>query len=172
MRRGMTLIELIVTIPLIVAVLTVMASFFPKLLTDIPKIQRAAHVHRGLAHMLRTVQTDVDTALALPESFGDKTAGESVLLIRLPDGVIFYEVNADGIVRNELSGADGEGTRTNSWSLPAAKVSFQLWEREGEVSAVAVRTAVALRVRGRNVDKLANTQVYFLSALPSVRETP
>ena len=54
MRRGMTLVELLVTIPMITAVSVVMAAFFPGVLRDTPRIQRATHVHRGLTHVLRT----------------------------------------------------------------------------------------------------------------------
>ncbi len=171
MRRGMTLVELVVTIPMITAVSVVMAAFFPGVLRDTPRIQRATHVHRGLTHVLRTIQTDMDAAVALPESSGEQAAGDSVLLIRLPDGVVSYEVSGERIVRKELSsGAEGRGMQTRNWSLPHAKMKFQLWRRDGQVHAVAVYTAVGLRTRGRDEDKLANTRVYFLAALPSIRE--
>ena len=82
-----------------------------------------------------------------------------------------YEVSGERIVRKELSsGADERGMRTRNWSLPHAKMKFQLWRRDGQVHAVAVYTAVGLRTRGRDEDKLANTRVYFLAALPSIRE--
>jgi type II secretory pathway pseudopilin PulG len=167
----MTLVELIATLPIMIAVSVVMAAFFPGLLMDTPKIQRATHVHRGLTHVLRTVQTDMDAAVALPESFGERTAGASVLLIRLPEGVVSYEVSGDKIVRNELTtGADERSPQTRNWSLPHARMKFQFWRRDGEVHAVAVYTAVGLRTRGDSEDKLANTRVYFLAALPSIRE--
>ena len=172
-RRGMTLIELLGTIPLLLVAIAVSAVLYPVLLQDIPNLQRVFNDHGGLEDVLRRVGRDVDAAMSLPESHGGQTAGEKLLLIALPDGVVCYRV-ADGlIVREELfAGADGEARRTDTWSLPRAKMSFGRWRRGGAAFAVDVHTAVRYRMRNRVEDRLANTHVFHLAALGGRRAEP
>ena len=171
MRRGMSLIELLAVLPMLLAVMLVFSGLFYTSLEDVPKLQQVANVNGVLSHMLERLQRDVDEAESLPESASGKTAGEKLLLIRSPSGVIYYEVKAGEIIREDLTAeAARETKRTYTWPVPGAKVSFRKWQSSGSPYAVEVRHAVEYSKQKYSEDKLANTRVFYLASIPGQRE--
>ena len=169
-RKGTTLIEILVLLPLMMAFMVVMGSIFPQLMRETPKIQRAVQTHRGLTHVLRRLQDDTDSAESFLESFGDLVAGEERLLIRLPDRVICYEVSKDTIVQSEILSPSEKARQTNAWSLRGVRMRFALRRKNGAPYAVEVRTSVQYEGRGRILEKLANTHVLFPHATSLARK--
>lgn len=172
-RRGMTLVELLASLPLIAAVLVLVSALFPALMRDVPAIQRVVETHSGVGHVLKAIRRDVDQAVALPAAAAGKSAGDSTLLIELPDAMVCYQVDQGEITRREIqAGRDKPGPVTNSWSLPGVKISFQLWRGDGRVLAVQIRTAVEHTAKGKVSEKLANTHLLFVGVLQPVEEKP
>ena len=172
-RRGMTIVELLATFPLLLAAMAVAERVYPVLLQDVPNLQHAFNDHGGLEDAIRRVGRDVDAAVSLPDSHAGQTAGEKLLLIGLPDRVACYRVLDGLIVREELPAVgDGEARRTDTWSLPRAKMSFGRWRRADAAFAVEVHTAVRYRMRNRVEDRLANTHVFHLASLGGRRAQP
>jgi len=165
-RRGMTLVETLAVIPMMAAVAALFTSLFAPLVREVPKLQRTVQVSQGIQHMLRYLRRDIDSAVGLPRQVGELSAGDSLLLVRLPDRTVCYRVEQERVVCTNV-GADGrEAARPrNDWSLPKARISFSLWPADGPAYAVEVRSAVACATQGHTYDKLANSHVFFLGTL-------
>ena len=171
MRRGMSLIEVLALIPMLLAVMLVYSGLFYASLDDVPKLQQVAHVNGVLSHMLQRLQQDMDAAESLPKSASGRTAGEKLLLIRLASGVICYEVSDGEITREELpDGGNRQTKRPQKWTVPEAKVSFHRWQSSGSAYAVEVRRAVEYRKQEYSEDKLVNRHVLYLASMPGSRE--
>ena len=171
MRRGMSLIEMLAVLPMLLAVMLVFSELFYTFFEDVPKLQQVANVNGVLSHMLQRLQRDVDEAASLPESASGKIAGEKLLLIRSPSGVICYEIKSGEIIREDLMAkAARETKRTYTWPVPGAKVSFHRWQSSGSTYAVEVCHAVEYSKQKYTEDKLANSQVFYLASMPGHRE--
>ena len=166
---GFTLLELLAVLPMLAAISLVAGVLFVPLVSEVPKMQKIVNQQSGITNMLRSIESDVDLAKALPDSYAGKGFTEKQLLIQLSSGIICYRISNGEILRLKLE-ADGKSDKTENWDLPDAKISFSRM-REGKDSyAVEVRTAVVYSNKGQKEDKLANTHVFFLSAVPGKLE--
>jgi hypothetical protein len=52
------------------------------------------------------------------------------------------------------------------WSIPHAKVQWQLARKDDKAYAVEVKTYIEYEVRGHRQEKMANSYRYFVGALP------
>ncbi len=171
MRRGFSLLELLVLLPLLGVVGVIAGSMFPALVRDVPKLQQVVYQNDRISTVLRCIRRDVDAAEALPDHYAGKTAGPKRLLIKLDHAVICYEIREDEIVKEQLGpDAASPPRRIECWTLPDAKVHFERWDRSGAAFAVEIHTAVEFTTHGHTLDKLANTHVFYLSAVPRFRE--
>jgi len=164
-HRGVTLVELLATLPLMAAVLVVISVLFPRVVRDVPSLYRVVQTGDGISHLARAIREDVDAGIAMPPRAVAKTAGSGILLIQLSKRTICYEIDRDEVIRTEMSPDGSESKITNSWSLPKAEISFHLWRSDGRAYAVEMRSGVKYVTQGRTEDKLVNTRVYFLGAL-------
>ena len=171
MRRGMSVIEIVAMIPILMSVMLLFSGLFYASLEDVPKLQQVAHTNGVLSHMFGRLQRDIDAAESLPTSaFGNK-ANEKLLLIKLPDTTVSYKIKDSEIVRQELaSGRARQDNATSSWPAPGAKVSFHRWQSSGGTYAVEVRRAVEYTKHGCIEEKLANSHVFYLACIPGYRE--
>jgi type II secretory pathway pseudopilin PulG len=168
-RHGFTLLELLAVIPMLAAISLVVGILFVPVVSEVPKMQNVVNQQSGITDMLRSIESDVDLAKALPDSYAGKLFTEKQLLIELSSEIICYSVSNGEILRFKLK-ADGKSDKTENWDLPDAKVSFSRM-REGKDSyAVEVHTAVVYSNKGQKENKLANTHVFFLSAVPGKLE--
>jgi len=168
MRRGFSLLEMIVVLPLLAAVTAIIAGLFPVLVRNVPSLWDTVNQQAGLTHMLSRLRKDVDAADGLPLSAAGRTADERLLLLELHGGVVCYRAADGAIIREELH-SDRWATPSDTWSLPKAKVSFTRWPG-GDAQAVEVRTAVKYVTQGRSEEKLANSHVFYLAAMPGRKE--
>jgi type II secretory pathway component PulJ len=190
MRKGFTLIELLVLIVVIPFVLVIIDGLFRTLLTDIPWSCRIVQENTTVLNMLEQLHQDIDKAKGLPKSSAGHTASDEMLLIKLADGVICYQIEDGQVLRRKLtdtresSAPDsaitfGESLRRSLarsthagnagqkrvWSVPNARVKWTVWTKDGEGYAVETRTYIEHEIRRRTEKKLANSHVYFLRAL-------
>ena len=171
MRRGISLIEILAAIPILMAVMLVFSGLFYASLEDVPKLQQVAHTNGVLSHMIQRLQQDVDAAESLPKSAFGTNANETLLLLRLSDGTVSYEIQDGEIIREELaSDRDRQEKASSRWPVPGAKVSFHRWQSSGGAYAIEVRRAVEYTKQGHSEEKLVNSHVLYLDNMPGHRE--
>lgn len=163
-RRGVTLVELLTIIPMLLAVMAIIATLTPTLTKDIPALGRAVQTQRQLTGVFQRIERDVDSAVSLPDSAGGKQAGPATLLLQTPRAVICYEFADGRLTRFELS---AQALPPQVWQMPNAAVVWKRGSEGAAPTAVEMRTAVRMNIGCRNVERLAISHVYFLHALPA-----
>ncbi len=103
MRKGFTLTELVVVIIILPFVLFLLDGLFATLLTEIPRSCRMAQQGSMLLGLLEQMHRDVGEAKALPAEFAGRTAGDKLLLVELPEGVIGYQIEEGRVTRSKLT---------------------------------------------------------------------
>lgn len=167
MRKAFTIVELLVVMVVFASVSVALAALFTTLITDIPKSYRVVQENTSLLSMLRQMRKDIDKAKALPPSFAGHTTGDELLLIELPDDMICYQLKNGEVLRRKLANVQkGRDEDTKVWLIPHAKIEWQLAGDDDNAYAVEVKTHIEYQVRGHRQKKLANSYLYFLSALP------
>jgi prepilin-type N-terminal cleavage/methylation domain-containing protein len=165
MRKGFTLVELLVVIIILPSVMLVLDGLFSTLIRDIPRSYRVVQENTSLLSMLDQMQQDIDKAKGLPESFGEYTTSNKLLLIELAESTICYQLKDGRVLRRKLTDTQqGSGEETKAWSVPHAKVEWQVWRKDSSDYAVEVRTHIAHKVRGHWEKKMANSHLYFVDA--------
>jgi prepilin-type N-terminal cleavage/methylation domain-containing protein len=166
MRKGFTLVEILVVIIVLPFVFIALDGLFKTLITDIPKSYPVVQENTSLLNMLEQMRQDIDKAKTLPESFAEHTTSDELLLIELKDGVICYKITNGQVIRSKLSQTqqtDPEETR--SWSLPRAKIQWKVCKKNGKGHAVEIKTHIDYKYRGHWKKKMANSHLYFVGAL-------
>jgi len=175
MRKAFSLVELLAVMVVFAAVSVALAALFTTIITDIPKSYRVVQENTSLLSVLGQMRKDIDVAKGLPESFAGYTTDDELLLIELPDGMICYQLKkVEGarkmrtrVLRRRLTDAQEDGAEdTKVWSVPHARVEWQLAGGDGKAYAVEVRTHIEYEVRGHRQKKMANSYLYFVGALP------
>jgi len=166
MRKGFTLVELLIVVIVLPFMMLVLDDFFRTLIKDIPQSYRTVQENTSLLSMLEHMQKDIDRAKGLPESFGEHISGDRLLLIELPEGMICYQLKDEKVLRHKLT----DNQRSNSlgqtvWSVPHAKVEWQVWRKDRGGYAVEVKTHIEHKIRGEHWEKkMANSHLYFVGA--------
>ncbi len=181
MRKGFTLVELLVVVFVLPFMMLVLDDLFRTLIKDIPRSYQVVQENASLLSMLEHMQKDIDRAKGLPESFGEYTTGDKLLLIELAEGMICYQLKDEKArqrrvlnrtqrcwVRRKLTdnqqSAPG-GLEQTVWSVPHAKVEWQVWRKDGHGYAVEVKTHIEHKIRGEHWEKkMANSHLYFVGA--------
>ena len=168
MRKGFTLVEMLVVIIVLPFVMLVLDGLFSTLIRDIPRSYRVMQENTSLLSMLEQMQQDIDKAKGLPESFDEYTTSNKLLLIELAEGMICYQLKDDKartVRRSSLaSRVTGDESRITVWSIPHAKVEWQVWRKDGGGYAVEVKTHIEHKVQGHWEKKMANSHLYFVGA--------
>jgi len=184
MRKGFTLVEVLVVIIVLPFMMLVLNDFFRTLIKDIPRSYRTVQENSSLLSMLDQMQKDIDKAKGLPESFGEYTTGDKLLLIELAEGMICYQLKDEKALTvrrlSLVSRVTGDESRITVWSIPHAKVEWQVWRKDRSVRqlhsnqrrpdgsgyAVEVKTHIEHKIRGEHWEKkMANSHLYFVGAL-------
>lgn len=171
MRKGFTLVELLIVIIVLPFVMIVLDGLFSTLLRDIPRSYRVMQENTSLLSMLDQMQQDINKAKGLPESFDGHTTNDEMLLIELADSVICYQLKDEKILRRTLTDnkqSYGLLTESNAleqkvWSAPHAKVQWKVWRKGTNGYAVDVKTYIEYKVQGHLQKKMANSHLYFVS---------
>ncbi len=168
MRKGFTLVEMLVVIIVLPFVILVLDGLFSTLIRDIPRSYRVMQENTSLLSMLEQMQQDIDKAKGLPESFDEYTTSNKLLLIELAEGMICYQLKDDKartVRRSSLaSRVTGDESRITVWSMPHAKVEWQVWRKDGGGYAVEVKTHIEHKIQGHWQKKMVNSHLYFVGA--------
>jgi len=171
MRKGFALVEILVVVFLLSIVSVCLAGLFTALIMDIPRSYQVIQENTSVLDMLRQMQKDIDGAKELPESFGEYVTDDKHLLIESADAVFCYQLKDDEVLRRRLTVAQGDSTEdTAVWSVPHARVEWQVWKKNGKGYAVEVRTHIEHKVRGHLEKKMANSHLCFVGAFPEALE--
>jgi len=166
MRKGFTLIEILVIVIVTPFVFLIFDGLFRTLLSDIPWSWRIAQENTTMLSMLDQLQQDMDAAKGLPESFGAYTADDKLLLIELPNAVLCYQLKDGKVVRQRFAGTDGSKPEAEkAWSLPNAEITWRPWVRNGKRYAVETSAHIERSARGQWKKKMAHSRLYFVGAL-------
>lgn len=165
MRKGFTLVEILVVIMILPFVMIALDGLFKTLVTDIPQSYRVVQENTSLLNMLEQMQQDFDKAKALPESFAEHTTSDELFLIELKDGVICYKITSGRVIRSKLSQTQQDGAEeTKTWLLPHANIQWQVRQDNGKRYAVEMKTYIGYKQRIHLQKKMANSHLYFVGA--------
>jgi len=166
MRKGFTLVEMMVVIIILPFVLVLLDGLFGTILTEIPRSWRTAQQSTTLLNLLEQIHQDIEEAKGLPAEFAGHAAGDELLLVELPDAIVGYRIEEGQVTRSKLTGAPpGEVEQKRVWSVPNSKIEWQVWQKDDSRYAVEVETHVEFKVLGRLEKKMARVHVFFVGAL-------
>jgi prepilin-type N-terminal cleavage/methylation domain-containing protein len=169
MRRGYSLVELLVAMAVFSIVSIVMSKLFITIISDIPRSYRIVQENTSVLNMLEQMHDDVDLAKRLPKSFAEYTTDKDLLLIELPSGIVCYQLKDGRVFRRRLPAAEDQED-TKVWSVPNAKIEWQVHRNNGAGYAVEVKTHIEHNVRARSEEKMAGSYLYFAGAFRKVSE--
>lgn len=166
MRKGMTLVEVLIVMVVLPFVAVAFDVLFRSTLSDIPRSTRLVQENTSLLNMLEQMRHDIGAAKAMPESSGQYTAGEGLLLIEIADGVLGYQLKDGKVLRYRLTGRQEEQEENaRVWSLPDSQVQWRTWRKDGRGYAVEVRTSIRYKLRSKYQQRMANSHLYFLGTI-------
>ena len=165
MRKGFTLIEVLLVVVVTPILAVALSGMFRVLARDVPQGVRLLQQNTSVLDMLQNVRRDVDRAVALPERCQDVQADDRTLLVELPEGTVSYEFRTGEIVRTALNAAGTAASDERLWRVPKAVVTWKPWKQGDTVYAVEAHTAVQQRIRGKLYSKFTNSHVFFLQGL-------
>lgn len=171
MRRGYSLVELLVAMAVFSIVSIVVSKLFTTIISDIPRSYRIVQENTSVLNMLEQMHEDIDLAKGLPESFAEYTTDKDLLLIELPNGVVCYQLKDGRVLRCNLSTyKEDHEEAAKVWSVPNAKIEWQVHRNNGAGYAVEVKTHIEDNVRSRSEEKMAGSHLYFAGAFRKVAE--
>jgi prepilin-type N-terminal cleavage/methylation domain-containing protein len=166
MRKGMTLVEVLIVMVVLPFAAVAFDVLFRSTLSDIPRSTRLVQENTSLLNMLEQMRQDMGAAKAMPESSGQYTAGEGLLLIEITDGVLGYQLKDGKVLRYRLAGRQEEQEENaRVWSLPNSQVQWRTWRKDGNGYAVEVRTSIRYKLRSKYQQRMANSHLYFLGTI-------
>jgi len=162
-RKGFTLTEMLAVMVVLAIISFALAGVFTTLITDIPRSYRIIQTNTTVLDMLERMHRDINAAKGLPGSFGQYATNEGLLLIEKDDGVISYQVKNDKVLRCNLTAAEnGDVNDMSIWSVPHAKIKWQIWRENDKGYAVSIKTQIEHKVRDNWERKMANSHLYFV----------
>ena len=162
-RKGYLLNEVIIMLGVFTVVMLMSAKPLRMTIVDIPQMNRDFQANVSVLHMLRRLQSDIETAVSLPDSIGTLQSGDDILLIASGDGVISYRLSEDKVARNKvITGRDVDIQNMETWNIPHADIIWKVWKSSGTGYAAEVTTSIKRKVSGNWQKKLKNSHVYFV----------
>ncbi|MBC8470697.1 MAG: hypothetical protein H8D56_14590 [Planctomycetes bacterium] len=167
MRKGFSLVEVLTVVIVLPFIMIVLDGLFRTLIKDIPRSYQVVQANTSLLSMLREMQKDIDKAKGLPETYNEYTAGDKMLLIDLPEGMICYQLKDDKVLRYNLTdNQPNNALQQKVWSVPNAKIQWKVWRNNTSGYAAEVQTHIEYKIRGKHLEKkMANSHLYFVGAL-------
>jgi type II secretory pathway component PulJ len=165
MRKGFSLIELIVIIAILPFIMITINRLFASMFTDIPKSWNTIQDNTVLLNMLDQMERDIDKAKDLPQSIDEYTADDEPLLIEQANSVIHYQRKGKYIYRYEFTDGKKNPEQTRYWFLPNTKITWQVRRENGKNYAVEIRHNVEYKLRGHLLKKMQNSRLFYAGIL-------
>jgi len=164
MRKASALIELVVVMAILAVIMLACAKPLKTLVSTIPQTSRDFQTNSVMLGMLRELQDDIEHSNGLLEYATDEKIGHNMLLIETGSGIVCYELG-DGEVTKTTSVADEQlPQNSQTWSLPHAKINWNLRNHDGRACAVELTTSIECMVSGMQKKKLRNSYIYFVGS--------
>jgi len=179
MRKGLSLVEVLVVIAAVFLISVPLARLSTATLRDIPACRRMIETNTTILNAIEQIRKDVNAAKKFPESFGTYTANGETLLIELENETVLYQLKDGRILRQKFTktGTDTEKEIT-TWRVPNGGIQWRLWRRNGRRGApqtrnrafgdpgyaVEIKTWIEQKSLGRLEKKMANSYLYFAGA--------
>ena len=163
MRKGFSLIEILIVIMTVPVVMLVVYRVFHEMAIDIPRGVALVSQHGRLLGVVESLHDDIDRATALSLEDLPQTEGVPVLLIEQPGRQVRYALLEEGI-RRAASGdiLDPNVPAEREWLLPKANIAWHLWRQGNAVVALRVDTSMT---HGRHQkSKFQNTHLFFIGS--------
>ena len=166
MRKGFSLVELLVVVIVLPFVFLLFDGLFKTIIGEIPMSVRLTHENTSLLSVLGHIRQDIDRAKGLPKSFAGQTSSDHVLLIELEEGVIYYQLKDGQVFRHKLKDTpQGKAEEPRIWPIPHANIQWKVWERNGQGYAVETNTHLEYGRKGQWKQKMAQSHLYFVGAI-------
>ncbi len=163
MRKGFSLIELIVIIAILPFVFIVIDGLITTMFSDIPRSIKTIQDNSILLDMAEQLQEDIDAAKDLPQSIDGYTAGNELLFIKLADSVIHYRLKDGQVLRYGFAENQQQiPEETRLWSMPDTKIKWHVHRQNGKGYAVEVENHTEYVQKGHLIKKMANSHIYFV----------
>ena len=166
MRRGFSLIEMIVVVCTLPLFLVLVSPVFILFNREIPRSTHLVIEQGTVLEVLDQIRRDVDQAKALPRSHGQWSTDERTLLIDKADCAVLYRVAEGKVRRDVIAPGGGPPEPAGEWALPNVSIRWVLWQEGSNAQAVEVHSHMIYRLRTRDQERLANTHVFFLLGSP------
>ena len=165
MRKGFSLIELLILIMTIPILMVFIDRFFGTLISQTPRIWNNVQQNTTLINMLGQLQNDIDKATDFPESKADFTSSDKLLLIEQPDALIGYEFGDKKIVRKILTGSLENASRQKTWVLPDAKIEWKIFKKNGKGYCLEFHNRIEYPKSNGLENQMPNSHLFFIGAL-------
>ena len=162
MRKGFTMVEMLIVIMTLPLVAVAADKLFRELIVDAPHTLDVVSQNDSVVRMLIRLQEDVGRATGVLPAYEGHVGDEQLLLLRIGDQVVGYKKNQDRIERHELSQPDQLDGIAYLCVAPQASVDWSLWPSEDSPSAVKVHTSIQHRRSLKQ--KLASNYLFFVGA--------
>lgn len=165
MRKGFTLIEVLLMIMTIPVLFFVLSGLFNTLLTDVPRSWREVQQNTIVLNALDQMHQDIDEAIELPESYEDYTSNSELLLIKKMDSLIVYQFEEGSLTRRQINIQLTTPAEERLWLFPDAKIQWQVLRKNNKGYAVEIQNYIESMRTGRVENKLENSHLYFIGVL-------
>lgn len=159
MRKAFTFVEIVVVLAVLPALTVALSLFFATFIRDIPRMTRLVERNTTALHVIQQLRDDMDQAVALPDTAGDKTSDDHTLLIALPEHVVCYELQEGKATRRVL---DGHSDMSHTWRFPDVVLAWSRWQENGAAYAVEIDSHVNQTIGSKVKQRLVNAHVLFL----------
>ena len=153
MKKGTSLIELLMAMTILVPVLLLASSLDYTALRELPRAVTMTQTNVRMQNMLHALRQDAQAADSL------RLNGEAVEF-QGQAGLTTYSRKGETFTRIVQPREGKADVRT--WPLPDAEVLWKVWTEKGRNYALEVRACMIVQEHGQPRKKLANSQVFFL----------
>jgi hypothetical protein len=134
-----------------------------------------------MLNMLSQLQSDIDNAQNIPQSYGEFTATEKLLLIEQKDALIGYEFEDGQITRRILNDSqtnheprwvhDHESNAVHGteqerkWQIHDANIQWNVHRKDGNGYCLEITNYIESHDYSRTEKKMMNSHLYFIGAM-------
>lgn len=165
MKKAFTLIEVLFIIGTIPIFMLVSSHLFNSVLRETPRIWKNVQQNTTISNMLSQLESDIDNAQNLPQTYGEFTSDANMLLIEQEKTLISYEFNNQQIIRRILNGSQSNSEQERKWVIPDGIIQWNVHEKDGKGYSLEITNYIENMQSGRKEEKLTNSHIYFIGAM-------
>ena len=162
MRKGFTMVEMLIVIMTLPLVAVAADKLFRELVIDAPRSLDVVSQNDSVVRMLIRLQEDVGRASQVLPAYEGHVSNEQFLLLRIGDQVVGYRKNNGRIERHKLSNPEETDRIAYLCVAPQATINWSVWPSDDSPSAVQVHTSIQHRRSLKQ--KLASNYLFFIGA--------